>query len=79
MLLRVVIISLAVIAGLWLLKRAFSKRGGAKDPQSSADPTAQSKLIQCAHCSVRLPATDAVWKDGQAYCSMTHRHLGPKG
>jgi hypothetical protein len=70
MLLRVVIISLAVIAGLWLLKRAFSKRGGAKDSQSSADTTAQSKLIQCAHCSARLPATDAVWKD---------RHLGPKG
>jgi hypothetical protein len=78
MLLRVVIISLAVIAGLWLLRRAFSK-GSAKDPQSSADTTAQSKLIQCAHCSARLPATDAVWKDGQAYCSMTHRHLGPKG
>jgi hypothetical protein len=79
MLLRVVIISLAVIAGLWFLKRAFSKRSSAKDSQSSADTTAQSKLIQCAHCSARLPATDAVWKDGQAYCSMTHRHLGPKG
>jgi len=55
------------------LKKTLGKR----TPPSSPDPL-QAKLVACAHCGARLPATEAVWKEGQSFCSMTHRNLGPK-
>ncbi|MBU3724406.1 MAG: hypothetical protein FGM18_02710 [Burkholderiaceae bacterium] len=75
---RVVIIAALVGIGLWLLRRALSKRGN-HNASESASGTSQTRLIECAHCGARLPATDAVWKEGQPFCSMTHRHLGPRG
>ena len=76
---RILIIGLVVIVGLWLIRKAISNRGRDAEPGGDSRRGHQAKLIACAHCHARLPATDAVWKDGQAYCSMTHRHLGPKG
>jgi hypothetical protein len=75
MLWRILILVAAVLVGIWLLKKAFSGRQPPKDPDRS---DSEGRLIQCAHCGTRLPASDAHWKEGQAYCSVTHRHLGPK-
>lgn len=72
---RILIIMALVGIGLWLLKKSLGFR---KPPPSAKGEDSQAKLIACAHCGARLPATDAVWKEGQSYCSMTHRNLGPK-
>ena len=71
---RILIIMVLVGLGLWLLKKTM----GSRKPPPSDQAANQAKLIQCAHCGARLPATDAVWKEGQGYCSMTHRNLGPR-
>jgi hypothetical protein len=71
---RILIIMVLVGLGLWLLKKAM----GSRRPPPSDQAANQAKLIPCAHCGARLPATDAVWKEGQGYCSMTHRNLGPR-
>jgi len=71
---RILIIMVLVGLGLWLLKKTMGSR---KPPPANPNPE-QAKLIVCAHCGARVPATDALWKEGQGYCSMTHRHLGPK-
>ena len=75
MLPRILIIMALVGLGLFLLKKALGSR---KPPPSEENQNHNSKLIVCAHCQARLPATEALWKDGQAYCSVTHRHLGPR-
>lgn len=74
MLWRILIIMALVGIGLFLLKKAF----GARKPPPSETQGQQGKLVACAHCAARLPATEALWKDGQAFCSMTHRNLGPR-
>ncbi len=74
MLWRILIIMALVGIGLFLLKKAF----GARKPPPSQAQDQQGKLVACAHCAARLPATEALWKDGQAFCSMTHRNLGPR-
>ncbi len=72
---RILIIMGLVGIGLWLLKKLLGARN---PPPSERGDSNQDKLIACAHCGTRLPATDALWKEGQGYCSMTHRNLGPK-
>jgi hypothetical protein len=74
MLPRILIIMALVGVGLFLLKKAF----GARKPPPSESQGKNGKLVACAHCAARLPATEALWKDGQAFCSMTHRNLGPR-
>lgn len=71
---RILIIMALVGLGLWLLRKAM----GSRTPPPSSGSGDQAKLIACAHCGARLPSTEAVWKEGQSYCSMTHRNLGPK-
>lgn len=71
---RILIIMALVGIGLWLLKKTLGKR---TPPFVDPDPR-QAKLVACANCGARLPATEAVWKEGQSFCSMTHRNLGPK-
>lgn len=75
---RVLIIAALVGIGLWLLRRSLAKRGRGHSEGDAAAGAAQDRLIACAHCGARLPAADAVWKEGQPFCSMTHRHLGPR-
>lgn len=74
MLPRILIIMALVGIALFLLKKAF----GARKPPPSQTNSQEGKLVACAHCAARLPATEALWKDGQAFCSMTHRNLGPR-
>ncbi len=74
MLLRILILLALVGLGLFLIKKAM----GARKPPPSQEKSEQGKLVACAHCAARLPATEALWKDGQAFCSMTHRNLGPR-
>ncbi len=75
MLWRILILVIAVLVGFWLLKKALSGRRPPTNPDASET---EGRLVQCAHCGTRLPASDAHWKEGQSYCSVTHRHLGPK-
>jgi hypothetical protein len=74
MLPRILIIMALVGIGLFLLKKAL----GTRKPPPSQSQQPDGKLVVCAHCAARLPATEALWKEGQAFCSMTHRNLGPR-
>lgn len=79
MLVRILIILALVVVAVWLLKKSMAGRDkSAGRPDRSRGDGDQARLVECAHCGARLPATDAVWKEGQTYCSMTHRNLGPK-
>ena len=68
----------AVIAIVWLLKRAFAgdRRGGR--PSDAPTQTPQGDLVACAHCGVNLPKSEARAGAGSLYCSDEHLQLGPR-
>jgi uncharacterized protein len=81
MLTRIVVIGVLVLAVLWLLRKSLGGRKPttpADQNQNNQNSDSSASLIACAHCGVMLPKADAFWREGQSYCSITHRNLGPK-
>jgi uncharacterized protein len=65
-----VLIVLVVLA-VWLIRRAL-RRPGQKDKALWK----QGELVQCAHCGVHLPRSEARLTEGVLYCSEEHARLG---
>ena len=75
---KLLLIVVAVVAVVWLLRRALSgphPRGGAPAPGAGDQ---QGDLIACAHCNVNLPRSEARGEGGRFYCSEEHWRLGPR-
>ena len=66
---------LALGALAWFAWRAW--RGAQRDPLPRDAPPPvvppPEPIVQCAHCGVHLPASEAVRSGDAAYCSATHR------
>lgn len=85
MLFRILLLLALVFLGIFLLRKMMGSRNpkpgeenqGRSGDSKKSDPQ-NAALIRCAHCGVHLPQSDAFWREGQAYCSSTHRNLGPK-
>ena len=75
---KYLLVLLVVGFGLWSLVSRLRgnglKRGSSADPTKPATPVA---MVECAHCGLHLPATDAVSAGSRLYCSDAHRLLGP--
>lgn len=73
---RILIIAGLALVALWLLRKTL----GARKPDRTQDTSQKEAdaLVACAHCGAHVPKSDAYWKEGHSYCSITHRHLGPK-
>jgi hypothetical protein len=75
---RLILLALAVLALVWLVRRALRARG--RPPPPAGD------LVSCAHCGVLLPraeargaeARGAPGEEGAQYCSEEHARLGPR-
>lgn len=81
MTLKYLLVLLVVAIGFWMVSTRSRKprdQGGAsrkvRPASSNAPPQA---MLRCAHCGLHLPAADAVADGALAYCSDTHRGLGP--
>jgi hypothetical protein len=91
---KLLIIAFAVVAVVWLLRRAIAGRGadrkagpeaggGAQQGDAQAGP--DSDLVSCAHCGVNLPKLEAYaargvqpGAGGRHYCSEEHWRAGPR-
>ena len=51
-----------------------ARPGGSPDPRSE-DPAGAERMVRCAHCEVHLPASQARFASGKAYCSEEHQRL----
>jgi uncharacterized protein len=72
---KLLIVLLAVLLLLWLLfGRKRGPRGGA--PPRDAEAAVEG-MIACAHCGAYVPASEALHRDGLAYCGAAHRDAGP--
>ncbi len=68
---RLILLALALLALVWLVRRALRTRGGPVPP-----PPAE--LVSCAHCGVLLPRAESLGAAGAHYCSEEHARLGPR-
>ncbi len=79
---KYLLVLLVVGFGLWSLVTRLRGGGGLKrrsstDPAKSTQPHGAVAMVQCAHCGLHLPSTDAVPEGSRLYCSDAHRLLGP--
>lgn len=73
---KYLLVLLVVGVGLWILvKRA---RGAGLNAPPSAKPRVPQAMVECAHCGLHLPASDAVLEGSHVFCSDKHRLLGPR-
>jgi uncharacterized protein len=87
---RLVFWIVAIVAVVWLLRRAIA---GPRRADEAPPFAPQGDLVSCAHCGVNLPQAEAydargVRHDARAvlpaaagsfYCSEEHWRLGPRG
>jgi uncharacterized protein len=71
---RLILLGLAVLALVWLVRRALRERQGGAPPAADIP----GELVACAHCGVHLPRAEARSAPGGAYCSDEHARLGPR-
>ena len=74
---KLILIVVAVVAVIWLLRRALAGPGAPVKPPAAGDG-AQGELVACAHCSVNLPKSEARSEGARFYCSEEHWRLGPR-
>jgi uncharacterized protein len=65
---------LLILAGfaLYLLIKGIGRRSGA----TVHTVKASEDMVQCAHCGVHLPASEALKSGDELFCSDDHRRLG---
>ena len=73
--LKWLILTAAVLAAFWLLRRSLSRR--ADEPPRAGRESGPAELVSCARCEVHLPRGEALEEAGRFYCSDEHRRLGP--
>jgi|KBSSwiStaDraftv2_1062776.scaffolds.fasta_scaffold44108_2 uncharacterized protein len=74
---KLLLIAVAVVAVIWLLRRALAGPGAPAKPPSDAGEQ-KGELVACAQCGVNLPQTEARSSSGRFYCSEEHWRLGPR-
>ncbi len=73
---KYLLVLLVVGIAVWtLLKRV---RGALPRPPSPPRASPPQAMVECAHCGLHLPSTDAVLEGRHVYCSDAHRLLGPR-
>ena len=72
---RLIVLIVLVVLAVWLIRRAL--RGPVKktDIQNRAEAKG-GELVQCAHCGLLLPRSEARPNQGMLYCSEEHARLG---
>jgi uncharacterized protein len=73
---KYLLVMLVVGIGLWILLKRV--RGAGLDAPPSAKPRVPQVMVECAHCGLHLPASDAVLEGSHVFCSDKHRLLGPR-
>jgi uncharacterized protein len=62
----------------WMLRPA--RRGAPRPGASPARPAkggAPEAMVDCAHCGLHFPASEAVRDGARVYCCSAHRDAGP--
>jgi uncharacterized protein len=77
---KFLVVLAAVLLLLWLLfgrKRVSHKTADRDARPRRSDALAAEGMVACAHCGVNVPVSEALHRNGLAYCSVAHRDAGP--
>lgn len=83
------VITIVLLCVLYLVLRHFLRSFIRKLSDNAATQAARNRgtataslpeenMVQCAHCGVYLPASEAIMQNGQPWCSQEHAKLGMK-
>ena len=67
---KVLLLILAALA-VWWLAKGFRRKGAAQD----APEAAPEQMVNCSHCGLYLPQSEAIAEGGKFFCSAEHRRL----
>ena len=72
----------AVLLGSRFLAHKAAKKRFRNDQASKAPPSnplpGSEAMVQCAHCSIFLPRSEALLTQDETWCSQAHVQLGPR-
>jgi uncharacterized protein len=72
---KLVVLIVLVVLGVWLIRRALTRSAGKKEAGKPMQASG-GELVRCAHCGVHLPRSEARQTEGVLYCSEEHARLG---
>ncbi len=59
----------------YLFFKGSGRRTGAPPGEGAKRPRAAERMVECAHCGVHLPESEAVKQADRYFCSDEHRRL----
>ena len=65
---RNLLILIAVVIIILAVRRLLANPGRGNRPQIKS-----GQMVQCAHCGMFVPETEALSRNGRHYCSAAHR------
>ncbi len=72
---------LLVLVGLglviYLLFKNYQRKLGQPDNAARAERGAED-MVKCAQCGVNLPRSEAIFSQGEFFCTPEHQRLGRK-
>ena len=76
-LLKILIIAIAIGAILLLIRRALARRK-LSSAALRTKPLATHQMVQCSHCGVHIPESQAIYDGTTPFCGEEHRRAGAR-
>ncbi|CAB5701790.1 Uncharacterised protein [Delftia tsuruhatensis] len=73
-----VLIVVAIAIGVWRGQRRAEVRERRQRAAPPAPLSAPQDMVECAHCGLHLPRSEAFEAAGRCYCSAEHRALAQR-
>ena len=84
---KIIFWAFIIIGGLFLA-RLLAHHNASRDddartprqaPKRGAPPVEHAEaMVQCEHCGIHMPRSEAVLSQGHIWCSIEHAKLGPR-
>ena len=72
------IILVALIVMRLLARHSAARHRRARATPRRPVPKRMQSMVQCAHCGLHLPSSDAIHRDGRTWCSQEHAKAGTR-
>lgn len=73
---RIIFWIIAILVGLWAVRRLGAGRSGQRDTHHAKTdtPPPAEKICACQQCGLHVPETEALFDEaGRAFCCVAHR------
>jgi uncharacterized protein len=69
-----ILLLIVIVYAVWTLIRTYQR--SLNNPSARTGKTIVEDMVKCAHCSVNLPRSEAIYSGGEFYCTPEHKKLG---